>query len=114
MLPRPMKLDAFQYELPERLIAQHPLPGRSDSRLLQLRLDDGSLHDRMIKDLPGLLRAGDLLVFNDTRVIPARLFARKESGGKAAIFPLGPDARLDTGQWDEYYRTLDVWRQAAT
>ncbi len=80
-----MKLDEFQYELPERLIAQHPLSRRSDSRLLQLGLGDGSLRDRFISRLPELLQPGDLLVLNDTRVIPARLFAKKETGGKVEI-----------------------------
>ncbi|MBR6975457.1 MAG: S-adenosylmethionine:tRNA ribosyltransferase-isomerase, partial [Ottowia sp.] len=69
----------FDYTLPAELIAQHPLPERSAARLL-----DGSGAqpvDRLVRDLPGLLRAGDVLVCNDTRVVRARLFGRKESGG---------------------------------
>lgn len=81
----PLKRSDFHFELPAGLIAQQPLERRSDSRLLQLSLRDGSLADSRFRDLPGLLRAGDLLVFNNTRVIPARLFARKESGGKVEI-----------------------------
>jgi len=69
----------FDFELPPELIAQHPAPERSASRLL-----DGTSPapaDRLFRDLPGLLAPGDLLVFNDTRVIKARLFGRKASGG---------------------------------
>ncbi len=80
-----MKRSDFHFELPAGLIAQQPLERRSDSRLLQLSLTDGRLADSMFRDLPGLLQAGDLLVFNNTRVIPARLFARKETGGKVEI-----------------------------
>jgi len=81
----PLKRGDFHFELPPGLIAQRPLEQRPDSRLLQLSLRDGSLTDSLFRDLPGLLRAGDLLVFNDTRVIPARLFARKETGGKVEV-----------------------------
>jgi S-adenosylmethionine:tRNA ribosyltransferase-isomerase len=69
----------FDFDLPPELIAQHPAPERSASRLL-----DGTASapvDRVFRDLPGLLAPGDLLVFNDTRVIKARLFGRKASGG---------------------------------
>lgn len=74
-----LSLAEFDFELPPELIAQHPLPGRSDSRLL-----DGSLwppHDLVFRDLPQLLREGDLLVFNDTQVIKARLHGHKATGG---------------------------------
>jgi S-adenosylmethionine:tRNA ribosyltransferase-isomerase len=77
-----MKRSDFHYDLPAELIAQRPLPRRSDSRLLQLARRGGALADRAFRDLPALLRPGDLLVFNDTRVIPARLFGRKETGGR--------------------------------
>lgn len=80
-----MKRSDFHFHLPEGLIAQWPLERRSDSRLLQLSLADGTLNDRAFRDLPGLLGDGDLLVFNNTRVIPARLFAAKETGGKVEI-----------------------------
>jgi len=81
----PLKRSAFHYDLPRELIAQHPLPRRADSRLLHLPLSGGGPGDRRFRDLPALLRAGDLLVFNDTRVIPARLFGRKESGGRVEV-----------------------------
>jgi S-adenosylmethionine:tRNA ribosyltransferase-isomerase len=80
-----LKRSDFHFELPAELIAQQPLKRRSDSRLLQLSLDEGRLSDRMFRDLPALLRKGDLLVFNDTLVIQARLFARKDTGGKVEI-----------------------------
>ena len=73
----------FDFALPPELIAQHPAPERSGSRLL-----DGSGElpvDRTFRDLPTLLRAGDLLVFNDTRVVKARLFGEKPSGGKLEL-----------------------------
>jgi S-adenosylmethionine:tRNA ribosyltransferase-isomerase len=75
----------FTYDLPEELIAQQPLAERSASRLLTLDGATGALADRQIRELPELMGAGDLLVFNDTRVIPARLFAVKDSGGKVEI-----------------------------
>lgn len=75
----------FYYHLPGELIAQHPLSRRSDSRLLAVDARRGTFTDATIKSLPDLLRAGDLMVFNDTRVIPARLYARKESGGTVEI-----------------------------
>ncbi len=80
-----MKKSDFRFDLPERLIAQAPLPGRSDSRLLVADAGRASLADRAFRDLPDLLAPGDLLVFNDTRVIPARLHGRKDSGGEVEI-----------------------------
>jgi len=75
----------FTYELPDELIAQQPLAERSASRLLTLDGVTGALADRSMRDLPHFVDAGDLLVFNDTRVIPARLFALKDSGGKVEL-----------------------------
>jgi S-adenosylmethionine:tRNA ribosyltransferase-isomerase len=80
-----MKRSDFSFELPDELIAQHPLPERSASRLLALDGATGELEHRAFTDLPALLRAGDLLVFNNTRVIPARLWGQKSSGGKLEI-----------------------------
>ena len=80
-----MKTADFHYRLPPELIAQQPLPERSASRLLVLPPDPQPLQDRHIRDLPVLLQSGDLLVFNDTRVIPARLFGSKTSGGRVEI-----------------------------
>lgn len=89
-----MQLSDFDYELPEELIAQFPLQERSGSRLLQIDAEAGGLKDLMFKDLPELLQPGDLLVFNDTRVMPARLFGRKLTGGKIELLierVLAPD-----------------------
>jgi S-adenosylmethionine:tRNA ribosyltransferase-isomerase len=75
----------FHYDLPESLIAQQPLAERSASRMLTLDGATGEFADRAVRDLPSMLAPGDLLVFNDTRVIPARLYAMKESGGKVEV-----------------------------
>jgi S-adenosylmethionine:tRNA ribosyltransferase-isomerase len=75
----------FTYELPDELIARHPTARRSDSRLLHLDGSTGAIADRQFADLPRLLRAGDLLVFNDTRVVPARLHGRKSTGGRVEV-----------------------------
>ena len=80
-----MQITDFDYDLPCELIAQRPVEPRSASRLLTLEAASGEISDRRFADLPALLRAGDLLVFNNTRVIPARLFARKQSGGRAEL-----------------------------
>ena len=81
-----MRRTDFHFDLPDVLIARHPVPERSGSRLLHLAGATGALVDRQFRDLPQLLRQGDLLVFNDTRVIPARLFGHKlESGGRVEI-----------------------------
>ena len=77
-----MRIADFDYSLPAELIAQYPTPERRASRLLEV---GATLADRQFADLPALLRAGDLLVFNDTRVIHARLEARKATGGKAEV-----------------------------
>lgn len=76
----------FAYDLPDELIAQTPLAERSASRLLVLDGSTGHITDRMFRDLPELLREGDLLVFNDTRVVAARLLGFKPSGGRVEIF----------------------------
>lgn len=92
----PMRLSDFDYELPPELIAQHPTERRSASRLLHLPRS-GEPADRDFLDLPSLLRAGDLLVFNNTRVMPARLFGRKATGGRVEILIerlLAPDRAL--------------------
>ncbi len=96
-----MKKSDFHYELPDSLIAQAPLPQRSASRLLVVPPDGAALVDQHVRDLGRWLRAGDLLVFNDTRVIPARIFGQKESGGRVEILieRLQPDqcARVQIG-----------------
>ncbi len=80
-----MKKSDFDFELPPELIAQTPLAERSASRMLLLDVAALSKQDRMFRDLPDFLQAGDLLVFNDTRVLPARLHGRKDTGGAVEI-----------------------------
>lgn len=80
-----MNVSDFDFELPESLIAQMPLPERSGARMLVLDGAGGEIRDAAIREFPGLLSAGDLLVFNDTRVIPARLHGQKDSGGKVEV-----------------------------
>ncbi|TAM96520.1 MAG: tRNA preQ1(34) S-adenosylmethionine ribosyltransferase-isomerase QueA [Rhodanobacteraceae bacterium] len=80
-----MKKSDFHYDLPPELIAQQPLPERSASRLLMVDAPRQALSEHTFQDLPRLLQPGDLLVFNDTRVLPARLFGHKSSGGEVEI-----------------------------
>ena len=80
-----MRRSDFYYELPEELVASHPLSTRSASRLLCLDPVTGVTRDRHFHELPGLLQPGDLLVFNNTRVIPARLFGNKQTGGRVEV-----------------------------
>jgi S-adenosylmethionine:tRNA ribosyltransferase-isomerase len=89
---RAYTLADFDFQLPEHLIAQHPAAARSASRLLDATTDPAdkaasttTATDRIFSDLPALLRAGDLLVLNDTKVIPARLFGEKATGGKVEL-----------------------------
>lgn len=80
-----MQRSDFHYDLPAELIAQHPAPDRTASRLLQVDGAAGILADRVFAELPGLLTPGDLLVLNDTRVIPARLYGQKDTGGQVEV-----------------------------
>ncbi len=80
-----MKASDFDYQLPSRLIAQQPLAERRASRLLVLDPSTQQLSDRQFVDFPSYLQSGDLLVFNNTRVFPARLFGHKETGGKVEV-----------------------------
>jgi len=84
-----MYLNDFDFDLPERLIAKHPLPDRDGARLLHLPVGQG-LSDMMIRDLPRLARPGDVWVLNDTRVLPARLLGQKDSGGSVEILLIEP------------------------
>ena len=96
--PRVFTLSDFDFSLPPELIAQHPAPERSASRLLDGRAMQPV--DRIFRELPGLLREGDLLVFNDTRVVKARIFGEKASGGKLELLierVLQAEAGNDTG-----------------
>lgn len=94
-----MRLEEFDYYLPPELIAQEPVEPRDASRLLVLDRRTGATGHHRFRDLPGFLRPGDLLVFNDTRVIPARLHLRRcDTGGKAEILLLRPLSPEEPGR----------------
>ena len=80
-----MKIQDFDFDLPPHLIAQFPAEHRASSRMLHMEGSTGALQDSMFSDLPRYLRAGDVMVLNDTRVIKARLYGVKESGGKVEV-----------------------------
>jgi len=80
-----MKVADFSFHLPEELIARYPTPERANSRLLSLDANKGELNHLTFSDITSLINADDLLIFNDTRVIPARLFGSKETGGKIEV-----------------------------
>lgn len=91
-----MKLDDFDFALPEELIAQHPLEKRDSSRLLVLNKKTGEIKDQLFSDLTYYLKPGDVLVINNTRVIPARLIGvKKETGAKIEVFLLNPSSEKD-------------------
>ena len=92
-----MKKSDFYYELPEELIAQMPLEKRDSSRLLHLDKETGVIEHRHFYDLPEYLRAGDCLVLNDTRVLPARLLGCRKTGGSVELVLLRD---LGDGRWE--------------
>lgn len=94
-----MKLSDFDYDLPEDLVAQEPVEPRDASRLLVLPRREGPVRHLRFSDLPDLLSPGDLLVLNDTRVIPARLVGRKETGGRCELLLLAPIGDEAGGRW---------------
>jgi S-adenosylmethionine:tRNA ribosyltransferase-isomerase len=93
----PLRLADYDYALPPERIAQAPLPERDAARLLVLERASGARAHRSVRELPALLRTGDLLVANATQVTPARLRGQKASGGAAEALLLGPGAR--PGEW---------------
>ena len=92
-----MKTSDFDYHLPESFIAQTPAEPRDSSRLLVLHRGTGDLEYKVFRDIKEYIEAGDLLVLNQTRVIPARIFAKKETGGKVEILLL---RRRDELTWE--------------
>jgi S-adenosylmethionine:tRNA ribosyltransferase-isomerase len=96
-----VKVADFDYELPTELIAQVPLEPRDAARLLVLDRSSGQIAHRQFRDLPGLLRAGDCLVANDSRVMPGRLMGRKVTGGVVELLLLG---RRGPGVWEALIR----------
>ena len=89
MIPS-IKIEDYNYDLPDERIAKYPLPERDSSKLLRYR--DGHVDAHVFKDLPGLLPEGSMMVFNDTKVVPARLHFQRESGAHIEIFCLEPVA----------------------
>ena len=92
-----MQLEDFNYNLPEELIAQKPLEPRNSSRLMVLNPATQEILHEHFYDLQKFLTAGDALIFNDTRVIPARLIGNKKTGGRVEIFLL---RRIDAVTWE--------------
>ncbi|MBI1784695.1 S-adenosylmethionine:tRNA ribosyltransferase-isomerase [Candidatus Sumerlaeota bacterium] len=91
-----MRTEDFDYSLPDNLIAPHPAERRDASRLMVLNRASGAVEHRLFSGLPNLLRPGDCLVLNESRVIPARLRGRRRSGGQAELLLLSP---LGDGRW---------------
>ncbi len=100
-----MGLEEFDYYLPRSLIAQYPLPQRGESRLMVLDRHQGTIQHHSFKDLIEFLRPGDLLVMNNTRVLPARLLGKKESGGKIELL-LVPSWNGSGHQWEAIVKNL--------
>src|SRR5437667_2473844 len=93
-----MRTEEFNYRLPQELIAQAPVEPRDSARLLVVRRGDGALEHRHFHDLPRYLRPGDLLVANESRVMPARLVGHKvPSGGRVEVLLLRPCEGSGTG-----------------
>ncbi|MCX5693514.1 MAG: S-adenosylmethionine:tRNA ribosyltransferase-isomerase [Candidatus Omnitrophica bacterium] len=104
-----MKLSDFYYNLPKELIAQYPVKKRDASRLLVLHKDTGIIEHRIFKDIVEYLSPGDLLVLNNTKVLPARLIGRKETGGivEALVLNIGIEhGREGAVERDEYEALL--------
>jgi S-adenosylmethionine:tRNA ribosyltransferase-isomerase len=113
-----MKIQEFDYHLPPELIAQHPVPQRDQSRLLVLKRKEKTWEHKIFADLPEYLNPGDLLIINDTKVIPGRLYGRKESGGKIEILlvkevkngkemaALGEAAEVSLSKWPNLWQCL--------
>ncbi|MEA2680752.1 MAG: S-adenosylmethionine:tRNA ribosyltransferase-isomerase [Candidatus Binataceae bacterium] len=99
-----MRLNELDYDLPEALIAQEPIPNRADARMLVLERRRGAIEHSRFYKLGRHLRDGDLLVLNDTRVFPARLKTRKESGGTVELLLVRP-AETQAGGWIALART---------
>ena len=99
-----MKLSDFDYELPEERIAQAPMEPRDAARLFVHRIAADQSEHRHVRDLPELLAPGDLLVLNDTRVLPARLLGRRPSGGKVELLLLAPCADAGASRWTALVR----------
>ena len=111
-----MLVSEFSFELPDRLIARYPAEQRDASRLMVLQRAGERLHEGGFGDIAAWLRPGDLLVVNDTRVIPARLFGTKQSGGRVEIFLVQPEAGAEPGanRWHCLLRSSKPCRPGQT
>ncbi len=96
-IPFQYRRTSYEYDLPKELIAQYPLETRSESRLLHLDRNSGTIDHTHFSRLPALLQEGDLLIINRTRVIPARIFGKKPTGGQVEIFLLN---HLEENRWE--------------
>ncbi len=99
-----MRVSDFDFELPEALIALRPARPRDAARMLVIGPDQNALADETVRDLPGHLRAGDILVFNDTKVIPARLFGTRTRGAAEARIEVMLHRRVSADQWRAFLR----------
>ena len=98
-----MKVDLFDFELPQERIALRPVRPRDAARMLVVRGADAPFEDRGVRDLPSLLNPGDVLVFNDTRVIPAQLEGRRADG----------EAKIGATFWMPFRSAIwRVWRRS--
>jgi len=107
------RVDLFDYELPEHLVAAVPAERRAESRLMCLQRSSGVLERHRFRELPQLLRSGDVLVLNDARVLPARLFARRATGGRVEILLVRRQETLapDTERWWALLRSSGTLRE---
>ena len=105
-----MRIEEFDYRLPTSLIAQYPSPQREGSRLMILRRGQDTLGHRSFRDISDYFQSGDLLVINNTRVLPARLIGKKENGGKVEILLL-PSWDGTQGEWEVLIRNSGKVKQ---
>jgi S-adenosylmethionine:tRNA ribosyltransferase-isomerase len=94
-----MRIEEFDYNLPDSLIAQYPSPERAESRLMVLHRDEYTIEHRFFRDMTDYLRPDDLLVVNDSRVLPVRLIGRRETGGKCEVL-LIPSQNGSRSEWE--------------
>jgi len=95
-----MKLSQFKFELPEKLIAQHPTPNRDESRLMVIHRDSGKIEHKLFKDVIDYFDEGDVMVLNDTKVFPARLYGNKEKTGATIEVFLLRELNRESLLWD--------------
>ncbi len=113
-VPQIFRLATYQYDLPDELIAQEPSRARDQSRLLVLDRNSGRVEHKLFHNLPSLLRPSDLLVLNETKVIPASLVAHKSSGGRVEILVLDPAGRANGQDTLSTARCESAWSNPAS